>query len=179
MNIGFDLDGIFIDKPPIIPKKIIEWLYRGHDHRLFYRFPSKPEQWIRNITHVGLLRPAIGENIQEIRKIRLHNAHRYYLISSRFGFLKKRTEYLIKKYELQNIFYDMFFNSEDEQPHVFKEDMLRKLKIDRYVDDDLPLLQFLAPRNQKIQFYWFNTKITKLLGKNLFAITNLSTIIEK
>lgn len=179
MKIGFDLDGIFIDTPPFVPKKIIEWLYRGHDHKLFYRFPSKPEQWLRQIAHVSLLRPVIINNAQYIKTARIKNSDTYYLISSRFGFLKKATEEIIKLYKLASLFDGMYFNFDDKQPHVFKDHMLKELKIDRYVDDDLLLLQFLAKENPTTKFYWFNKKEKKLLAKNLFAIIELSDVLRK
>lgn len=178
MNIGFDLDGVFIDKPPFISKRLIEWLYRGHDHRLFYRIPSKTEQFIRILTHYPIFRPALRRNVEFIKRLN-NDSNKYYLISSRFGFLKDRTESIVNRYQLVDIFYKMYFNFDDNQPHVFKEKMLRKLVIDRYVDDDLPLLKFLAKRNSGIMFYWLNDKTVKSLDNNLFAISDLSDIIKR
>ncbi|OGM60854.1 hypothetical protein A2892_04335 [Candidatus Woesebacteria bacterium RIFCSPLOWO2_01_FULL_39_10b] len=178
MKIGFDLDGIFIDKPPFIPKKLIDRLYGSYDHGLSYRFPSKPEQWIRNITHISLFRPAIWENIQKIKSTCTQNAHHYYLISSRFGFLKARTEYLLNKYELSGIFDNIYLNFNNEEPHIFKENILKKLRFDRYIDDDLPLLEFLAKHNPKIVFFWLNKKSNLRLLGNLITTTNLQAILK-
>ena len=64
MKIGFDLDNIFINTPPIIPQRIIERLYRGKmNGELKYRYPSKFEQKIREISHASFLRPVVKKNI--------------------------------------------------------------------------------------------------------------------
>lgn len=179
MNIGIDLDKVLIDYPPFIPKAVIDCLYKQKTNgALLYRFPSKPEQFLRLLTHYSFFRPPIIENIEFVKKICRKNKNKHYLISSRFGFLKKRTYALIQKYKLNKIFDEMYFNFENKQPHLFKNGVIKKLKIDHYVDDDLPLLQFLAEENQKTKFFWLNDKHTKILRKNLFAITKLSEIFQ-
>lgn len=175
MNVGFDLDKIFINFPPFVPDRIIEWFYKGKsDGELSYRIPSKPEQFLRLLTHYPFLRKPIKENIGFIKKAAAENNHTYYLISSRFGFLKKTTEKLVQKYGIDKIFKSLHFNFLNEQPHLFKNQMIQKLKIDYYVDDDLPLLNFLVDKNPKARFFWLNNKISKPLKRNLFAIKNIS-----
>lgn len=179
MNIGFDLDRIFINTPPIIPKKIIEWLYKGRDNGLLeYRIPSKLEQIIRIISHHPLLRQPISENIEFMKKLVKENNHAYYLISSRFGFLKKTTEKLVRKHGIGKMFRSLHFNYANEQPHLFKCKLIQKLKIDQYIDDDLSLLNFLAGKNPKTKFFWLNEKISKPLKKNLFAIKHISEMFR-
>ena len=179
MNIGFDLDKIFINYPPFVPAKLIDRLYKKKSNGvLMYRLPSKPEQLIRAITHYSLLRPPIVNNIQFIETIAKIQKHKYYLISSRFSFLKERTEAIIKKYKFDKVFDEMFFNFRDQQPHIFKDEVIKKMKVDRYVDDDLPLLEFTAKNNHNTKFFWLNKNQSKQLSKNLFAIKNLSEMFE-
>lgn len=179
MNIGFDLDKIFIDYPPFVPDKLIDFLYKQKSNGILkYRIPSKPEQFFRLLTHNPLLRPPIKKNIKFIKELAKKNANQHYLISSRFSFLEKRTGFLIKKYEFDKIFNGMYFNFQNKQPHIFKNKIIKKLKIDRYVDDDLPLLQFLAKNNPGKKFYWFNNNSSGPLGINLFAIKILSEILK-
>lgn len=179
MKIGFDLDGIFVDKPPFVPKSFIEWLYRKHDHTLRYRIPSKPEQLIRKISHVSIFRPPIRNNIQVIQQKPLKSKHAFYLISGRFGFLQKETGVILKKYKLNEVFYAVLLNANNEQPHIFKQKVLKKLHIDVYVDDDLPLIKFLATKHRHIRFFWFNKKDKIVRGKNIVSITSLSEVFKK
>ncbi len=175
MNIGFDLDKIFIDYPPFAPAALINRLYlKDCNNTLSYRIPKKPEQVIRLLTHYPLFRPPIIKNIQFVKDLVRQNKDKHYLISSRFGFLKKVTLNITKRYELNKIFDGMYFNFENNQPHIFKNGIIKKINIQRYVDDDLLLLKFLCIENPKIKFFWLNDKESKKLENNLFAIKDLS-----
>ena len=73
----------------------------------------------------------------------------------------------------------MYFNFEDKQPHIFKDAMVKKLNIHRYVDDDLPLLKYLVSKNKKTVFFWLNKLDNKKIDNNLFAITNLKEMVKQ
>lgn len=178
MNFGFDLDKIFIDYPSFVPDKIIDRLYKQSSNGiLWYRIPSKTEQLFRLITHYPMFRPPILENIKFMQQISSNKKHKYYLISSRFRFLRTITESILKNYGLNSLFDGSFFNFEDKQPHFFKEKIIKILDIHRYVDDDLSLLQFIAKRNTKTKFFWLNNKKRGPLQINLIAIARLSEMI--
>ena len=175
MNVGFDLDKIFINFPPLVPEKVIDWLYKEKPNgELKYRIPSKIEQIIRVSSHHPLFRFPIIKNIDYVKSLSSRNNNKYYLISSRFSFLEKRTTDLIKRYKLDKIFNAMYFNYSNNQPHQFKNGIIKKLDLDIYVDDDLELLKYLTDKNPKIKFFWLNKKVSKPLRKNLFAIKNIS-----
>lgn len=177
MNLGFDFDKILIDYPPFVPHGLIDRLYKQKKNGILsYRIPSRPEQLLRLITHQSIFRPLIIENILFVRKIARQKQHKCYLLSSRFNFLKKVTDKLIEQYQLHQVFDGLYFNFGNSQPHLFKHREIKKLKIDRYVDDDLPLLEFLSQENLKTKFFWLNKKQTAKLKKNLTAIEKLSQI---
>jgi len=177
MNIGFDLDKIFINFPPLVPEKVIDLLYKEKtSHELRYRIPSRMEQILRTFSHHPLLRLPITENIDFIKDASLSNKNKYFLISSRFGFLKKRTDDLVRRHHFDKIFEAMYFNYDNKQPHQFKEEIIKKINLDVFVDDDLQLLEYLIGKNSKTKFYWLNNKIRKPLKKNLFAIRQISEI---
>ncbi len=174
MNIGFDLDKVFIDYPFFLPDFIIDRLYKKKANgQLIYRIPNKPEQMLRLLIHHPFLRQPIKENVEFMKDLASKNTHKHYLISSRLGFLKEKTLHLVKKHQLNKLFEDLYFNFENKQAHIFKNEIIQKLKIDMYVDDDLHLLKYLAQNNAKTKFFWLNKKIKKNLGKNLFAIKTL------
>lgn len=178
MNLGFDLDKIFVDYPPFVPSKLIDKLYKDKSNGiLHYRIPSRIEQIIRILSHYPLFRPSIPENIEIIKNIP-RRKNKYFLISSRFGFLKKRTEIIVEKYQLNKLFDELFFNFDNMQPHIFKNIVIKKRKIKKYIDDDLPLLKYLAGKNPQTVFFWLNKKESHKIKTNLFAIKNLSEVIK-
>src|SRR3989338_3361750 len=156
MNIGFDLDGVFVNKPPFIPKWVIELLYRERSKSLSYRFPRKPEQLLRKLSHKRMFRPLIKNNKNIVINRNQKNHYAFFLISALFGFLQKETETLLRSYGLKDVFQETFLNRTNMQPHRFKENVLKKLTIHRYVDDDLELLMFLSNCYAHIKFFCLN-----------------------
>lgn len=179
MNVGFDLDKVFVNFPSFIPTKIIEWRYKERSAgSLRYRIPSKAEQIIRIFSHYPLFRLPITKNVEYVRKLALANKNKYYLISSRFSFLEERTAAIIKRYKFDKIFNALYFNYSNLQPHLFKDDVIKKLKLEMYVDDDLQLLEYLAKNNPKTNFFWLNKKLSKPLEKNLVAIKDIAEMFK-
>lgn len=180
MSIGFDFDKIFIDYPPLLPPILFDRLYKKKDNGiLLYRIPSYPEQIGRRLLHLPFLRPPIKENLAFLKSIP-KDKNKLYLISSRYKFLEKETTRLVKKYALDKTFDKLYFNYENKQPHLFKDDVIQKLHLDLYIDDDLSLIKHVAKNNPKTKFFWLNhTKSTKPLAKNIYEIRTLSEIFKK
>jgi len=175
MNIGFDLDKIFIEYPFFLPDFVVDKTYKiVFNNNIIYRIPSKPEQFLRLLLHYPLFRQPIHNNIDFVKNISKKNTDNYLLITGRFSFLKSRTDQIIKKHALDKIFKKIFINLNNEQPHIFKSNLIKQLKIDKYVDDDLFLLKYAAKQNPTTKLFWLNKNISKPLKKNLFAIKHIS-----
>jgi hypothetical protein len=142
-----------------------------------YRIPSKKEQLIRKLSHHPLLRPPIKKNLAFLHEIAKAD-HQLYLISSRYNFLREITNKLIKKYKFDKLFSELHFNFENKQAHIFKSEIINKLKLDAYIDDDLHLLKYVAGRNNKIRLFWLNNKLDKKIGSNIKAITDIRQMQE-
>lgn len=176
MNIGFDLDKVFIDYPPFIPDVIFDKFYKKKSNgELLYRIPAKPEQMLRYLIHHPLLRPPIKKNLEFLKEF-AKTRNNLFLISSRFGFLETRTNELVQRYGLDKIFKGLYFNYGNQQPHFFKDSVIKELTINRYVDDDFALIKYLAKQNPKTLFFWLNQKENRKISSNVIAITNLSQI---
>lgn len=186
MNVGFDFDKVLINYPPFIPYKFVDFLYKGksvfdknsNQKTLEYRFPGIIEQKIRIFSHFSFFRQPIEKNIRVLKKISDNKKNKTYLISSRFGFLKKRTDALIEKNNLKKYFNGVYFNYENKQPHIFKEQIIRKLKIDIYIDDDLDLALYLADKFPNLKIVWLIDNIDKKikLPKNVQQLSELKKI---
>ncbi|MBU0569248.1 glycosyltransferase, partial [Patescibacteria group bacterium] len=170
VKIGFDLDGVIINKPPFIPNNIIEWLYRSHSaKKLSYRYPNtKFEKQVRQLSHHPLLRPPLKSNLAFIRNLSKNKKYKLYAISSRYSFLQSRTEQWFKKNNLEGIFEKVYLNTSDEQPHLFKERILNKLKPDIFIEDDPCVVDYLKDRLGKIKIRYLESgegRVDELLGK--------------
>lgn len=159
MNIGFDFDRVLVNYPPFVPAWLIDWLYRRHDRKtLTYRIPrSKFEQLIRRVSHFHLFRPKIASNVDFVCHFPQNpHHHNLFLISSRYKFLENITYKLLQRYGLKNAFCSINLNTRNEQPHLFKEKAIKRLKINLYIDDDLDLLKHLKKTCPKTKFLWYN-----------------------
>lgn len=190
MIVGFDFDKVFINYPPFVPYTSIDILYKGrsyflknlgNNHLMHYRFPGLLEQKIRTASHHPLLRPAISDNIEVLKSISQNKKNKTYLVSSRFGFLKSRTDQILNKYKLREYFNGVYFNYKNEQPHIFKEKTIKKLKIQTYIDDDLHVALYLSKKIPKLTIYWItnNHQQTTSLPKNIKPIENLKELDKK
>ncbi len=153
--VAFDLDGIIIDKPPLISKRLLERLFRGKaNHKLHYRFPkSYLEQLIRKISHFYLFRPPIKENIDFIKELSKNPEYEIYAISGRYSFIKEETGKWFGKRKIDKLFKQVFLNTEDEQPHLFKERKLKELGVQIFVDDDELLADYLASKLEDAKIF--------------------------
>lgn len=150
MVIGFDLDRIFIDYPPLVPDFVIDWFYKNHTRQLSYRIPTHPlEIFIRKLSHISFLRPPIPANIVFLKSLHVSGKYSLHLISSRYSFLVPQTEKLLKKYGIFDCFDSINLNTQNEQAHIFKLRILKQLQADIFVDDDLQLLDYLRQTDLK------------------------------
>jgi hypothetical protein len=177
IKIAFDLDGVIIDKPPLISKKLLERLFKGGDGgRLHYRFPhSKLEQKIRKFSHYYLWRPPIKRNIEFIKKLSADKKYEIYIISGRYSFLENETNKWLSKREINCLFKDIYLNLADEQPYLFKEKIIKKINPDIFIDDDGTLVDYLSITTS-CQVYCFGRDAN---CKKALKITDLKETLEE
>lgn len=179
-KIALDLDGILIGLPPLVPKGVIDFFYKDQSKKeLTYRFPCFWEQKIRQLSHLPGVRPAIKKNCCLIKSLSKSKKYRFYIISSRFSFLEGLTYKWLEKYSLRSCFSAIYLNTRNLQPHIFKEKMLEVIPVEKFIDDDLDTLLYLASKFKKIRFYWYTeTKNKRSNTSNITVINNLGTILK-
>jgi hypothetical protein len=172
IKIAFDLDGVIIDKPPFIPKKVLEWLFRGGSkNSLNCHFPkSKLNQMIRKLSHQYFLRPPVKQTMELVKKLAQRLSVELYVISSRYSFLNRETEKWLAKRKLTTIFKKIYLNSQNEQPVIFKEKIVKELQPDIYIDDDQMIVNYLRTLGLKTDFYYSNSFNLGQLEKRLFSV---------
>lgn len=145
MKIAFDLDGVLCNKPPIIPRFLIEYLFCGSRKKeLCYRFPkTKIEQQIRKLSHFYLFRPPIKAGFNLLKK---YPKDQIFLVSARYSFLEKETYCWLEKQKIRNYFQDIFLNTNNDQPHLFKEKIVQQLKPDLFIEDDPLIARYLQTK---------------------------------
>ncbi len=156
--IAIDLDGIFVGKPPIIPANFVNSLYRKtHEKKLVYKSPnSKLQKTIRQLSHTRFLRPIIKNNTAWLIKKLSKDKFTIVILSGRYSFLESQTKKLLKRNGLPISKDFLLINLGDQQPHFFKEQVIKKMKIRYMVDDDIYMLRYLAIKIPETTFIWYS-----------------------
>jgi len=154
------LDGVIIGRPPLVPRGLLERLFRGtKDSGLIYRFPTgKRHQWLRKISHHYFFRPPIKDNLAFLKKISQDPSFEIYLISGRYSFLAKETTRWLVKRELAGKVSRVFINEIDLPPHIFKKKIIKKLELEFYFEDDDQIVAFLRKEVPQTKTYWVDSK---------------------
>src|SRR3989344_7472943 len=181
MKIGFDFDKVFVDYPPFVPDFLIDYLYKNHKNsKEIYRFPNALEQKIRIFSHFPVFRHPIKKNVDVLKILSNKKGNEIFLISSRYSFLKKRTEKWLELFGLKRYFKGIYFNYNDEQPHIFKHKKIDDLKLDYYIDDDIDLLSYLENKGIKTKLFWLDGKLfinKENISPKITIVNNLSEIL--
>ncbi|MBP6979424.1 hypothetical protein KBB41_00065 [Candidatus Curtissbacteria bacterium] len=186
INIGIDIDGIFVDKPPLVPAKVINYLYRKTNSKsLEYKIPINYfDKKMRIISHLKIFRPIIKNNLNWFKESLNNKDINIFIVSGRYSFLENRTKKLLKNNGINLQKEKVKLNSKDIQPHIFKNQIIKNLNIDFMIDDDIFMLKYLSAHNPNTTFVWyagspyFKSNLDYKLNqfKNLVKIDNLKNL---
>ena len=154
IRVGFDFDGVIAYNPfrlvraPLAYfkrnilgiKKLQFWYPKAHWQKIF---------WI--ILHESSIFPARGINLfRELAGEEIIEAH---LVTARYSFLDDHLHRWLRKHEIRNLFKTINLNKEDEQPHKFKEKILKKYDLHYFIEDNLDIVTYLHERVET-KIYW-------------------------
>ena len=168
IKVGFDLDGVLLYNPARILRPIISLMKKKkvilHRDQLEFYVPEPGlGQFFWELLHKSSVWMAPGfEQIEELKRQKLIEP---YLITGRFGHLQKDYLKWKEKMRADQLFVKSFMNDNDEQPHLFKERLIKELKLDVFIEDNWDIVQYLDRRLN-------NSKSTKKSTKIIW-LTNI------
>lgn len=168
LKVGFDMDGVILKNPirfirPIAKiMKPVKALVFKQNRESFY-FPSSPfEKWLFSLLHLSSF--MVDSGISEIEDLVKSNKIEAYIVSGRYSFLKGGFDYWVKKSNSKNIFKGCFQNDKDLQPNLFKANMIKKLGLDIYVEDNWDIVNKLKIQNPKVKVLWITNWLDKFIA---------------
>lgn len=154
LRIGLDFDGVVAYNPFRVVRA--PWaFFKRHIlgvKKLTFFYPKNSWQrlmWI--IVHESSVFPADG--VELLRELVKSKKIEVFLITGRFKFLNEDLHQWLGKYHLESLFKNIYVNVGNEQPHLFKEKMLKKLKLVIFVEDNLDIVEYLDGRTST-KIYW-------------------------
>ncbi len=181
LKIGFDLDGVILYNPtrPIRPLiALFKRTFLKKKGVKFYFPKTKVEKFIWSLLHRSSLFPAPGFN--DLKKLIDEGKIEAYLVSSRYEFLGSDFDKWADKIEANKYFKGCFYNKNNEQPHLFKEKVVKKLNLDLFVEDNWDIVQYLNSKldSHQTKVFW----ICNLFDMNInypYKFLNLQQAINE
>lgn len=175
LKVGFDLDGVLLYNPARIIRPIMSFIKKyilKRDMNRFYYPKNKIEKLIWWFLHKSSLWPSPG--IKDLIKIIKHQKINAYVVSARYELLEKDFTRWINIIDSDKVFSGCFYNNKNDQPQLFKEMMIKKLKLDLFVEDNWDIVKHL---NSKLKVLW----IYNILDRNInykYKFSSLKKVIE-
>lgn len=154
LQVGFDMDGVLLYNPIRVARPIVSSIKRiilGKRSLHFYYPKSNYEKLLWHLVHKSSIYNAPG--IHEISRLVKQGKIEAYLVTARYNFLGPSVNKWVKRNNLEHTFKEVIYNSKDEQPHEFKERIVKKLHLDIYIEDNLDIVQHLS-KTTKAQVMW-------------------------
>lgn len=182
LKVGFDLDGVLLYNPARIARPTISFIKRLfiRTKKLSFYLPTTYwEKQLWRLFHNSSI--FIAPGLDEIRLMIKQKKIKAYIITARYSYLKNDLEKWLEKMKIKQSFSGIYYNKNDEQPHLFKEKMINKLNIDVFVEDNWDIVKHINQRSkikdQKVRVLWiYNMFDRNILYKYKFP--SLKKVIE-
>ncbi|KKP60336.1 MAG: hypothetical protein UR54_C0014G0004 [Candidatus Roizmanbacteria bacterium GW2011_GWA2_34_18] len=188
LKVGFDLDGVLLYNPARIIRPIMFFTKKyilKRDLNKFYYPKNKIEKLIWWFLHKSSLWPSSG--IKEIIKLVKQKKINAYVVSARYELLEKDFTRWINIIDPDKVFSGYFYNNKNDQPQLFKDKMIKKLKLDIFVEDNWDIVKHLNSniknhpvnsRRKKSKIYWIYNILDKGIKYHYKFPTLISVIQE-
>lgn len=158
VRIGFDFDGVIAYNPIRIFRAPVMVVKRWFEKKQDLDFPvpqNKIFRWAWSLVHETSFFPSYG--LDELKKLMKEKRIEAYLVTGRYSFLESSLNRWLHRNGLDGLFKGIYLNKEDKQPHVFKEEMIKKLGLNMFVEDNWDIVEYLNNKfkdAKDIQIHW-------------------------
>jgi hypothetical protein len=163
IKIGFDMDGVLLENPSRIFRSLISRSKKAHlfprKELEFYHPETALEKWLWLLVHKSSFRLAPG--FTELERLHAAGKIELYVVSARFACLDSDTRKWVKRLNQNQIFKQLYFNEQDEQPHLFKLRLVKKLQLDYFVEDNWDVASFLAVEQTQTEVWWLSNLLDR------------------
>lgn len=163
LKVGFDFDGVIAYNPFRIIRFPVSYFKRNvlGMKKLSFIYPKyRWQQMIWTILHESSVFPAKGvEMMKDLIREEKIEAH---LITARYSFLDGHLYKWLDRHKLKKFFKTINLNKNNEQPHLFKEKLIKHHNLDIFIEDNLDIVKHLHGKG-KTNIYW----IYNLFDRNI------------
>jgi hypothetical protein len=149
IRIGFDFDGVVAYNPFRVIRVIVSFAKSKifGVKKLKFWYPTYCwQKWYWIVVHESSAYPAKGTDLLK-KKVNAGEIEAH-LITGRYSFLDHSLNRWLRRFKLNKVFKCINLNSDDEQPHVFKERRIKELKLDYYIEDNWDIVHYLDQKSK-------------------------------
>lgn len=156
LKVGFDFDGVILYNPARVLRPFLGYLRgkkkkNGKTSLYFYHPKSKIQRFFWLLAHQTSLFPSPG--LDEVRSLVASQSIEAYIITGRSSFLQADFDRRLRSIKAEKFIKKACLSGNDEQPHEYKERMIKELGLDCYVEDNWNIAQYLN-QNTKARIFW-------------------------
>ena len=182
IRIGLDVDGVLLYNPARVVRPLVSGLKKltSKSKKTKFYIPHSPAgQALWRAFHKSSLWIAPGfwrlAEYETVGKVEI------YLITGRYSFLKDDLLFALDKYNVRQYVKKVIHNAHDEQPYLFKERVIRELRLDLYIEDNWDVVKHIAPAVPDTRIYWIGNILDRRIPyqykhKNLYSA--VSAVVE-
>ncbi|MBI5449492.1 hypothetical protein HY948_04210 [Candidatus Gottesmanbacteria bacterium] len=155
--VGLDFDGVVAYSPLRLlrlPVAVIKRNVLGIRETHFWIPKSSLEKRLWSLAFSTSVFPARGtELLAQLVDDGTVEAH---LVTARFSFMQDELDRWLDRQGMRQVFTSITVNKKNEQPHRFKERIIKANRFDYFVEDNLDIVQYLASRTKTNIFWIYN-----------------------
>jgi len=157
IHIGLDFDGVVAYNPLRVVRGPITYIKRRFlkKKKTEFYIPTSPfMKFIFWLPHQWSFFP--GRGMERLKQLVEEGKVEACIVSGRYGYLDAEIPQWLKRRGLTKTFTAVYANKNNEQPHLFKERMLKKLKLDYFIEDNFDIVQHLTYHTPTPIFWIYN-----------------------
>lgn len=177
-KIGFDLDGVLLYNPARImrfPIVTFKRMFIPKREKKFLIPKNIISRQLWSLAHLSSF--VIAKGFDDLQKIVLKHHLETYIITARFDFLKNNSLYWFDRLNKNKIFQQCYINHKNQQPHLYKEKLVKKLDLDIFIDDNWDIVNYLSKKTDA-KIYWIYNIFDRYISYP-FKYPNLKSAIEQ
>lgn len=146
LKVGFDLDGVLLYNPLRILRPAAHAMShiirkKSNGEVSFYIPKGKTEEYIWRILHLSSL--FIAPGFKDLKKLVENGDIEAYLITARYACLKPDLKHWFRRLEVDKYFKAWYYNETNAQPHLHKEQKIKELRLDMFIEDNWTIVNYL------------------------------------
>ena len=178
IKVGFDLDGVLLYNPTRIARPIIVFIKKIFftDQIDKFHYPKTAIQHIIwSLLHKSSM--FVSPSYEEIKNLIKNKQIEAYIISARYEFLKSDFDKWINIMKAKKYFKKFYINKNGKQPYIFKREIISRLKLDIYIEDNWDIVRQITKTQSKTKVFWISNYFDINIKYN-FKFRNLKKAVE-